>query len=208
LALAQAAAGLEVHGVDSSEAMLDRLRAKPGADAIALTVADMSKQLPPGPFATVLVAVNTLFNLAEPGQQHAAVGLAATVLVDGGHLVVEADVPADLEPDQNGRVTVRSVEPDRAVLSVSMPDRRGAMVGQFIDISAAGVVMRPWRIRTSSPEQIDDMAARAGLVLERRSSGWAGEPFTASNGRHVSIYRKQDHDQDHDQDHEQDRKHS
>jgi SAM-dependent methyltransferase len=190
LALALAATGLEVHGVDASEAMLERLRAKPGSESIALTLADMSCHLPSGPFATVLVAVNTLFNLADSGQQQAAILAAAAVLREGGHLVVEADIPAADEPDTHGRVTVRSVDPGRAVLSVSVPDSTGATLGQFIDISTAGVVLRPWRIRVSTPGQIDAMATVAGLELEQRRARWGDEAFSAASAHHVSVYRK------------------
>ena len=42
LALPLAARGVEVHGIDASEAMLARLRAKPGGDAIHLTHGDMA----------------------------------------------------------------------------------------------------------------------------------------------------------------------
>ena len=47
LALAMAEYGLAVTGVDSSTAMLDRLRAKPGASRLTLVEGDMAD--PPGP---------------------------------------------------------------------------------------------------------------------------------------------------------------
>ena len=42
VALPLAARGVEVHGIDSSEAMVARLRAKPGGDAIPVTIGDFA----------------------------------------------------------------------------------------------------------------------------------------------------------------------
>src|SRR5437870_2413907 len=42
IAVPLAARGLTVHGIDLSEAMIDRLRAKPDADSIGVTVGDFS----------------------------------------------------------------------------------------------------------------------------------------------------------------------
>src|SRR5438105_15827541 len=43
LALALAARGLEVHGLAASNAMIERLRAKPGRDGIPATVAHLAR---------------------------------------------------------------------------------------------------------------------------------------------------------------------
>ena len=67
VALALAVAGVEVFGVDASAAMLARLRDKPGGADLPVTLADMAGLEPPGPFALVLGAYNTLFNLTTAG---------------------------------------------------------------------------------------------------------------------------------------------
>ena len=43
VALPLAARGVQVHGVDASEAMVGRLRAKPGGDRIPVTMGEMSE---------------------------------------------------------------------------------------------------------------------------------------------------------------------
>ena len=48
--------------------------------------------------------------------------------------------------------------------------------------------MRPWRIRFLSPDQLDRLAATAGLILLQRSAGWRDEPFDATSPTHVSVY--------------------
>ncbi|MDP8987176.1 MAG: class I SAM-dependent methyltransferase, partial [Actinomycetota bacterium] len=71
LALPLKAAGLEVHGIDASPAMLERLRAKPGGEAVPVVIgdfADVAVEVPGG-FAVVLVAYNTLFNLGSAAAQ-------------------------------------------------------------------------------------------------------------------------------------------
>ena len=40
------------------------------------------------------------------------------------------------------------------------------------------------------PAELDLMARLAGLELETRHAGWAGEPFTAESRSHVSVYRR------------------
>ncbi|MGD9792378.1 MAG: class I SAM-dependent methyltransferase [Acidimicrobiia bacterium] len=207
LALAMTDAGLEVHGVDASRAMVDKLRTKPGGEHIPVLVADMSAELPAGPFATILVAYNTLFNLYEPGQQERLIALAATRLAPGGHLVIEAAVPSDpssaatkasgdtantgRDGDRSDQVRVRSIEPDRVVLSVSVFDGRdNTALGQFVDISADGITMRPWRIRMATPAELDAMAARAGLQLISRTSSWDGAEFDMTSTLHISTYRQ------------------
>jgi SAM-dependent methyltransferase len=188
IALPLAAAGLEVHGVDASPAMVDRLRAKPGAEAVRVTVGDFSRALPPGEFGVVLVTFNTLFNLTAPGAQERCLALVAQALRPGGAFVVEAFVPAD-DAVPSG-VDVRSVGTDEVVLSVFR--REGEVVtGSLVSLSpAGGVRLRPWEVLPRSPGALDALAAGAGLVLERRAGGWRGEPFDELADRHVTVYRR------------------
>jgi SAM-dependent methyltransferase len=190
LALPLAATGVTVHGVDTSDAMLARLRAKPGGDAVRATVGDMVTGLPDGPFALVFVAYNTLFSLLTDARQQACFAAVASVLEPGGAFAVEAFVPA-LGSDTSSSVTVRSVDADRVVLSVSTTDADTQRAdGQYVDITeAGGVRLRPWSIRWATPAQLDAMAAGAGLRLAARWSGFDRAPFGPDSARHVSIYR-------------------
>ena len=47
---------IEVHGIDASEAMVSRLRKKPGGDDIAVTVGDMADVDVDGEYSLVFVA--------------------------------------------------------------------------------------------------------------------------------------------------------
>jgi SAM-dependent methyltransferase len=195
LALPLAAAGVEVHGLDASEAMLARLRAKPGGDAVTLTLGDMATDLPAGPFTLVLCAYNTFFNLGSEEAQAVCFAGVAARLRPGGRFVLEAFVPEAFVPEDPRRsgssVEVRDLALDRVVLSVARYDASTQDAhGQFVELTeAGGVRLRPWAIHWATPTQLDEMATAAGFALERRSAGWSGEPFTAASDEHVSIYR-------------------
>lgn len=193
LALPLAAAGLAVHGIDASPAMLERLRAKRGGERIAATEADMARPAgwPPGPFRLVLVAVNTLFNVTTAEGQRECIRGAADRLLPGGRLVVEAFVPSDDGPT-GPALSVRTVASDHVVLLASTTDAVAQEVfGHFVELrDGEPVRLRAWQVRWATVEQLDAMTSAAGLELEHRWSGWRGEPFGADSPSHVSVYRR------------------
>jgi SAM-dependent methyltransferase len=188
LAIPLAAAGAAVTGLDSSAAMLERLAAKPGGVEVAGVLGDMTDpDLEPASFDVVLVAYNTLFNLVDDGAQARCLASAARLLRPGGSVLVEAFVP---EPGRVvDAVAPRTISADRVVLSVSRsdPDRQEAL-GQYVDITESGIRLRPWHIRWSTPEQLDVVAAEAGLVLADRWADWQRTPFGPDAQAHVSRY--------------------
>ena len=192
LAIPLAATGLEVHGVDSSTAMLQRLVAKPGGDAVHVTVGDMSDDLPVGPFTLAFVAYNTFWNLPTEARQRSCFSNVAQRLTADGVFVVEALVPDPALHDPPSQVGIRSLTADRVVLSVTRArvDEQLAE-GQFIDITeTGGVRLRPWSIRWVTVEQLDEMADAADFALVERWEAFDRSPFTPASARHVSVYRK------------------
>jgi SAM-dependent methyltransferase len=190
LAFPMAAAGLQVTGIDTSAAMLSVLTARAPAGAVQVVHGDMVTELPDGPFDVALAAYNTLFNLFDEGSQTACFAAVASRLVPGGAFVVEAFVP-DHEVQPGSSVEVRSITADRVVLSVSqqLPSEQRAS-GQFVDISeAGGVRLRPWQVRWASPNQLDEMATRAGFALEHRWADVGRCAFDDDSTHHVSVYR-------------------
>jgi SAM-dependent methyltransferase len=193
LAVPLARAGLAVTGIDSSEAMLARLGDHDADGEVECLCGDMVDDLPDGPFEVVLVAYNTIFNLLDDGEQERLFERVADRLTSSGGFVVEAFVPGEHHDDAGSSgVTVRSLAVDRVVLSVSVdrPSEQRAE-GQFVELTeAGGVRLRPWAIRWATPDQLDDMAADAGLVLDQRFADMAGTPFDQDSTQHVSIYRR------------------
>jgi SAM-dependent methyltransferase len=189
LAVPLAAAGVEVHGVDASPAMVERLRAKPGGASIPVTVGDFAVVLPrvDGGFAVAFAAYNTFLNLTSAGAQARCLALLADALRPGGHLLLETVVPAD-DPAGSG-VSVRTVEADRVVLSAFV--REGALVrGSLVSFGAGGVRLHPWTIALTSPSELDERADRAGFELVARYEGWRQEHYDESSSRCVTYYRR------------------
>lgn len=199
LALPLAAAGVAVSGIDGSAAMVARLRAKPGGEALDVAIGDMADvhalAPPPGVrFGLVFVAFNTLFNLTDVDDQRRCLAGVAARLAPEGCLVVEANVigAGAAAPDPPREVVeVRTLAPDRVILSVSRADPVAQTVtGQFVELAdGAPVRLRPWALRYAPPTELDAMAAAAGLELAERWAGWRGEPFTEASDHHVSLYR-------------------
>src|SRR3954470_22289511 len=62
IALPLAARGARVHGIELSEAMVARLRAKPGGAAIPVTIGDFANASVDGSFAIAYLVFNTIMN--------------------------------------------------------------------------------------------------------------------------------------------------
>jgi SAM-dependent methyltransferase len=196
LALPLAELGVEVHGIDASPAMVERLRAKPGGSAVQVTVGDMARlDLAGAPrFAVVMVAFNTFFNLGTETEQRRCLERVAASLIPAGRFVIEAFVPDDPSDDRThrpeGSVVPRRIAGDEVVLAVTSINRSAQTIsGSHVHLAAGGIRLRPWHLRYATPDQLDQLAADAGLVLDRRHAGWREEPFTADSSTHVSTYR-------------------
>lgn len=190
LAIPLAERGLEVHALDGSPDMLERLAAKPGGAQVSLHVGDMAGTLPDGPFALVFVAVNTFFGVLGTEAQRSTMHNVASRLSPGGRFVIEAFVPdASHEGD---RVEVRDLAVDRVVLSISRTDSgTQRAMGQFVELrDGQPVRLRPWAIQWATTEQLDLMASAAGLHVESRWADWQGSGYGPDSVNHVTVYRR------------------
>jgi SAM-dependent methyltransferase len=191
VALPLAERGIEVHGIDSSEAMVERLRAKPGGDRIQVTMGDFAQVGVKGRYPLIFVVFNTLFALASQDEQVRCFQNVAEHLEDEGCFVVEVFVPDMSRFDRGQRVSADRVEVDRVVLETTLHDPVGQRAtSQHVIISDGKIRLVPVHIRYAWPSEIDLMARVAGLRLKERWAGWQGEFFTAESVRHVSVYEK------------------
>jgi SAM-dependent methyltransferase len=94
IAIPLAARGVPVDGIDFSQPMVDRLRAKPGGEKVAVTMGDFADVAVDGSYRLVYVVFNTLFNLLTQDAQVRCFVNVAAHLEDDGVFVVEAFVPA------------------------------------------------------------------------------------------------------------------
>ena len=189
LALPLAERGVHVQGIDASQAMLDRLRAKPGGEDIALTLGDFADVAVDGDFDLIYVVFNTFFALLEQDRQVICFSQVAAHLTAHGVFVIEAFVPDPTLYDRGQRLSAVRVETDRVQLDASRLDPVTQRVtSQHILIGAEGIMLLPIQLRFAWPSELDLMARLAGLRLRERYGGWQGEAFSASSASHVSVY--------------------
>ena len=189
IALPLAARGVPVVGIDNSEAMVARLRAKPGGDDIDVAVGDFSTTRVPGEFAVVYLVFNTIFNLVTQDAQVACFENAAAHLETGGVFVIETGVPGlqRLPPGQT--IIPFRAEPEGISFAVYDVVTQRASSQHFV-FEEGRVKAFPVDFRYAWPAELDLMARIAGLRLRDRWAGWRREPFTAMSGSHVSVYEK------------------
>jgi len=181
--------GHEVHGIDASEAMVEKLRARAGD--IPVTIGDFAELDVEGEFSLVYVVFNTFFALLSQEDQVRCFSNVAGRLRGEGVFVIEAFVPdlGRFEQDQTFRTN--QVGTDHVILEASLHDPVGQRVyAQSISLSEAGAKFYPVRLRYAWPSELDLMARLAGLRLRERWGGWLREPFAASSARHVSVYER------------------
>jgi SAM-dependent methyltransferase len=191
VALPLAARGVEVAGVDSSEAMVARLRAKPGGDRVRVTMGNFADVAVDGKFSLIFVVYNTFFALQTQEEQVRCFRNVAEHLEEGGVFVVETFVPDAALLDRAGDVRATAVTEGRVGLKVSRHDPVGQKLrSQHVVFTDGGVSLYPVEVRYVWPAELDLMARLAGLSLRERWGGWGREEFNAGSVKHVSVYER------------------
>jgi Methyltransferase domain len=189
IAVPLAQRGVRVAGMDNSEAMLARLRDKPGAERIDAIVGDMATTRVEGDFAIVYLVFNTIFNLTTQDGQVECFANAAAHLDSGGVFVIEARVP-ELQRLPLGQ-TVLPWRADPGGMSFYVYDVvTQRLSGQHYHFDGGTVEASPTEMRYAWPSELDLMARLAGMRLRDRWAGWRREPFTGLSPSHVSVYEK------------------
>lgn len=193
VAIPLAERGFDVHGIDASEAMVERLRAKPGGARIDVTVGDMADVAvaTEEPFSLVLVVFNSLFALLTQDDQVRCFANVANRLAPGGRFVLECFVPDPARFDRGQRVDARSVALDQVLVDFSRHSPINQQVdSQHVLLTSDGLRLTPVSLRYAWPSELDLMARLAGLSLRHRWGGWQREPFDDTSGVHVSVYER------------------
>ncbi len=189
VALPLAATGTQVHGIDGSEAMVSRLREKPGGQDLAVTIGDFSGFSLPTRFGVVYVVFNTFFGLLTQADQVACFRAAARHLLPEGAFVMEAFVPDVARFDQGQRVSAIAVGPDEVSLEVTRHDPIAqSSDSQHVVIREDGIRLFPVKIRFAFVAELDLMAQLAGLRLRERWSDWDRSPFASGSPKHISVW--------------------
>jgi SAM-dependent methyltransferase len=185
IALPLAERGVPVHGIDLSDAMVDRLRAKPGADEIGVTIGDFATTKVDGSFTLAYLVYNTIQNLTTQNAQVACFENVAAHLEPGGSFVIEVGLP-DLKgeklrifdfSDKHIGIDEYDVE-NQGLVSHHYTNRDGTFE------YSSGPFRYVW------PSELDLMARIAGLAPRERCSGWKREPFTSESTKLVGVWGK------------------
>jgi SAM-dependent methyltransferase len=189
IALPLAASGIDVHGIDASEAMLARLRDKPGGASLPITIGDFADVGVEGQFRLIYVVFNTFFALLSQDDQVRCFANAAAHLEERGAFVVEAFVPDPTLFDRGQRLSTTRVTLDRVQFDATRHESVAQHVTtQHVVIGKEGIMLFPVKLRYAWPSELDLMARLAGLSLAARYGGWQRERFLDSSPSHVSIY--------------------
>lgn len=189
VALPLTQSGVPVHGIDMSHAMIERLRAKPGADAVTITVGDFANTRVDGSFSLVYLVFNTIMNLTSQAEQVRCFRNAAHHLQPGGSFVIEVMLPE-----------LQYLSPGRSIVPHPANENRWGF--DIYDVTTQGLTSRYFEIRdgdaTSTafpfryvwPSELDLMAQLAGLQLRDRWADYSRAPFTSESASHVSVWEK------------------
>jgi SAM-dependent methyltransferase len=190
VALPLAERGIAVAGIELSPHMADRLRAKPGAAAVAVTIGDMTTTRVPGTFTLVYLVANTIMNVTSQDGQLAVFANAAAHLEPGGCFVVEVLVPQlrRVPPGETGWVFTL----DRDHIGIETFDDTAAQLAWSHHwIAVDGRLVRhsaPYRYVW--PSELDLMAKLTGFRVRDRWAGWDRAPFTSGSPSQVAVFEK------------------
>jgi len=189
IALPLAQRGVRVHGIDLSDAMVARLRAKPGADQIGVTVGDFATTSVDATFSLAYLVANTITNLTTQDEQVACFENVSAHLEPGGRFVIEVFVPG-----------LRRLSPGQ-IYQVFDVTRNHVGFDEF-DVASQGLISHHFWIEDGKvdvfsppfryvwPSELDLMARIAGMRLRERWGGWSREPFTGDSAKHVSVWEQ------------------
>src|SRR2546421_6153995 len=189
IALPLAQRGVPVHGIDLSKAMVARLREKPGAEGIGVTIGDFATTTVDGTFSVAYLVFNTIMNLTTQAAQVACFRNVAAHLEPGGCFVIEVGIPA-----------LRQLPAGETIHAFHVGETSWGL--DEYDVARQGLTSHHFRIvdgklerlsipfRYAWPAELDLMAELGGMSLRDRWSGWKREPFTSDSVKHVSVWEK------------------
>lgn len=182
--------GVRVAGIELSEPMLARLRARPEAAGMQLVQGDMRSARVPGAFDLVYLVFNTIENVTTQDAQVEVFANAARHLRPGGRFLVEVEVPGVLGLPRGERFRVFTHTDARTGV-----DEYDVVTQQLWSHHAVRQEDGSWRrssppFRYVWPAELDLMARLAGLRLEHRWGWFDRSPFTAHSTAHVSVWRR------------------
>jgi SAM-dependent methyltransferase len=190
VALPLSARGVSVHGIELSPHMVEQFRAKAGADAVPVTIGDMTTTRVPGTFKLVYLVANTIMNVTTQEEQLAVFANAAAHLEPGGCFVVEVIIPQLRSVPRSEVGRVFTLDPDHVGIE-TFDDVVGQIAWSHHWMEVGERLVRhsaPYRYVW--PSELDLMARIAGFRLRDRWAGWDQAPFTSDSASQVAVFEK------------------
>jgi SAM-dependent methyltransferase len=189
IAIPLAMRGVRVSGIDLSEAMVAKLKEKPGAEEIDVTIGDFATTRVDGRFSLAYLVFNTINNLTSQDEQVACFQNVAAHLEPGGRFVIEVGVPGLRRLPPGEKFHVFEFSNDHVGIDEYDVANQGLISHHFSLVDGRWeLVSMPFR--SVWPAELDLMARIAGMTLRERWSGWQREPFTDESTKHVSVWEK------------------
>jgi SAM-dependent methyltransferase len=187
-----AEAGLDVDGIDYSDDLLARARARGTGPGLRYSRADI-RRLPTdwtGRFEAVVSLATSFGFFREPRDDLAALGEFARVLAPGGRLlwhganrdgVVARFVARDWWMTSDGTTVAQERRFDPLSGMLSVESRCSGPAGQ---------VTREHELRLYTPTRLAELCADAGLTVEDVWDGWRDRPLRRTSREMLLVARK------------------
>nr|WP_306365901.1 class I SAM-dependent methyltransferase [Nocardiopsis sp. CC223A] len=189
IALPLAARGVQVHGIDLSPAMVERMRAKPGGADIDVAIGDFTTTRVPGEFSVAYLVYNTINNVTTQDEQVECFVNAAAHLERGGRFVVEVGVPELRRLPKGQSLVPFHVGEDDWAFDVYEPATQ-RFSSNYVRVVEGKGSARSIPFRYVWPSELDLMARIAGMRLVDRWQDWDRTPFGNESEKHVSVWEK------------------
>jgi SAM-dependent methyltransferase len=190
VALPLSARGISVSGLELSPHMAERLRAKPGADVVPVTIGDMTTTRVPGAFTLVYLVANTIMNVTTQEDQIAVFTNAASHLEPRGLFVVEVMVPQLRSVPRGELGRVFTLDPDHVGIE-TFDDLVGQIAWSHHWMEVGGrLVHHSAPYRYVWPSELDLMARIAGFRLLDRWANWDRAPFTSDSVSQIAVFER------------------
>jgi SAM-dependent methyltransferase len=182
--------GVTVYGIELSPHMVEQLRAKPGSEAVPVTIGDMTSTRVPGNFQLVYLVANTIMNVTTQDEQIAVFANAAAHLQPLGCFVVEVIVPQLRRVPPGDDARVFTLDPDHVGIETfdDIVDQV-AWSHHWMDVGGR-LVRHSAPYRYVWPSELDLMAKISGFRRQSRYEGWDRRPFTSNSPSQVAVYEK------------------
>lgn len=181
--------GVDVQGIDASDAMVSKLRVKEHGDEIEVLTGSFADFQIDKRFQLIYVVFNTFFGLLTQEEQVQCFKSVREHLSPNGVFLMEVFVPDLCRFVDRQTVRATQITEHLVQLEVSQADPAAQQVtSQHVLLSDERVRLYPVMLRYAWPSELDLMAQIAGLSLRHRWSSWSKAAFTKESKKHISVY--------------------